>query len=169
MDPVSVGLLMALAGGAGGELGRQTWTGLGALVRRPFGRGGGGDGAAAREVGSGEAELEALVQAPDDEGRAHALSTALAVRADRDTDFRDGLDAWRERARQVVVSDGGTVNNTVSGGTQTGPVLQGRDFSGVTFTAAPVQSVVPVTGVQPGGAVPAEGRGATGAAESSVG
>ncbi|MDX6758755.1 hypothetical protein SIN09_04685 [Streptomyces sp. F8] len=40
MDPVSVGLLVALAGGVAGEVGRQAWAGLGALVRRPFGRGG---------------------------------------------------------------------------------------------------------------------------------
>lgn len=38
MEPVSVGLLAALAGGAGGELGRQVWAALSALVRRPFRR-----------------------------------------------------------------------------------------------------------------------------------
>jgi len=32
----------------------------------------------------------------------------------------------------------GNVTNTISGGTQQGPVLQGRDFSNITFGAAPV-------------------------------
>ena len=36
VDPVSVGLLVALADGVGGELGRQVWAGLGAVVLRPF-------------------------------------------------------------------------------------------------------------------------------------
>jgi hypothetical protein len=33
LEPISMGLLAALAGGAGGELGRQAWAGLSALVR----------------------------------------------------------------------------------------------------------------------------------------
>ena len=31
----------------------------------------------------------------------------------------------------------GNVTNTISGGTQYGPVLQGRDFSNITFGATP--------------------------------
>ncbi|MGW0712100.1 hypothetical protein ACWD4G_40175 [Streptomyces sp. NPDC002643] len=32
MEPISIALLAALAGGAGGEFGRQTWAGLRAAV-----------------------------------------------------------------------------------------------------------------------------------------
>ncbi|MFF4972692.1 hypothetical protein [Streptomyces sp. NPDC001083] len=133
MDPVSVGLLVALAGGAGGEVGRQVWAGLGALVRRPFRRDGSGQAPA---VSSGEAELVRLAAEPGDQGRAQALSTALAVRAVVDEDFRTHLGAWQEQAKLVRTGDG-AVTSTISGGTQNGPVLQGRDFSNLTFTAPP--------------------------------
>ncbi|MEV7939955.1 hypothetical protein AB0O82_27950 [Kitasatospora sp. NPDC088264] len=124
-------LLAALAGGAGGEAGKQVWAGLSALVRRPFQR---TDGVPA--VSSGEAELAALEQAPDPE-HAGALSTALAVRAALDSQFRTGLQQWHEQARVVRTGDG-EVTSTISGGTFHAPVLQGRDFSGISFpTASP--------------------------------
>jgi hypothetical protein len=63
LDPVSVGMLAALAGGAGGELGRQAWAALSELVRRPFGR-------RASAVTPGEPELVALSEAPGELGRA---------------------------------------------------------------------------------------------------
>lgn len=133
MDPVTVALLAAIAGGAGGEAGRQAWVGLGALVRRPFRH---DADAATPAVSSGELELAALGQTPADLARAQALSTALAVRAAVDADFRSGLAAWQEQAKLVRTGDG-DVSNTISGGTQHGPVLQGRDFSGISFTTPP--------------------------------
>ncbi|MBA4864018.1 hypothetical protein H1V43_22195 [Streptomyces sp. PSKA54] len=131
MDPVSVGLLVALAGGAGGEFGRQAWAGLSALVRRSF-----QDTEDVPAVGSGEAELAELERSPADPVRAQALSTALAVRAAVDADFRTGLEQWHERARLVRTGDG-AVDNNISGGTFHGPTLLGRDFSGISFTTAP--------------------------------
>ncbi|GHF36629.1 hypothetical protein [Streptomyces griseosporeus] len=136
MDPVSVGLLAALAGGAGGELGQQVWAGLSALVRRPFGR---DDGGRAPTHSSGEVELVGLAANPNDQDRAQALSTALAVRAAIDDDFRSRLAAWRAQA-ELVRAGGGSVTNTVSGGTQNGPVIQGRDFANLAFTTAPSPS-----------------------------
>ncbi|MFJ6892510.1 hypothetical protein [Streptomyces hokutonensis] len=130
MDPVSVGLLASLAGGAGGEVGRQVWTGLTALVRRPFHRGDDGSGG----PGPGEDELARLQQAPGDGTRAHALSTALAVRAALDPDFATALAAWHEQAKLVRTGDG-TVNNAISGGSYYAPVLQGRDFPDTTFNS----------------------------------
>jgi hypothetical protein len=135
MDPISVALLAALAGGAGGELGRQAWVGLTTLVRRPFTRGH-GESAQAPAVSSGETELVRLHEAPGDAARAQALSTALAVRAAVDAEFCSGLHQWHEQAKLVRTGDG-DVHNTVSGGTQHGPVLQGRDFSGLSFTTTP--------------------------------
>ncbi|MGW5635988.1 hypothetical protein [Streptomyces sp. NPDC003832] len=138
MDPVSVGLLVALAGGAGGELGRNAWASLTALVRRPFRRDGGGeeDGPA---TGSGEAELARLAENPDDQGTAQALSTTLAVRAALDAEFRAVLAAWQDQARRIPLDDR-AVHNSVSGGVQHGPVLQGRDFSNLTFTTTAPRS-----------------------------
>ncbi|WP_344366698.1 hypothetical protein [Streptomyces gobitricini] len=140
MDPVSVGLLAALAGGVGGEVGRQTWAGLSALVRRPFQSGRGSGQVSA--VSSGEAELVALGQAPADVTRAQALSTALAVRAAVDDEFGDGLRQWHEQAKLVRTGDGEVIN-MISGGTQNGPVVQGRDFSGISITTAPPSPAVP--------------------------
>jgi hypothetical protein len=131
MDPVTVGaVLAAIAGGAGGALGSQLWAGLGALVRRPFRRarvtGGSTDA-----VPSGSAELSALQQCPADTALALTLAQVLVARADADSEFRKDLQAWWELASQVHTS--ADVTNTVSGGSFHGPVLQGRDFIGLTF------------------------------------
>ncbi|WUG76653.1 hypothetical protein OG828_12125 [Streptomyces sp. NBC_00457] len=134
MDPISVGLLAALAGGAGGEVGRQAWAGLIALVHRPFQRGQGT--AAASAVSSGEAELARLDHAPADPACAHALSTALAARAAVDADFQASLQRWQEQARLVNTGDGG-VHNQILGGVFHGGAVQGRDFSGVSIAAPP--------------------------------
>lgn len=128
MDPVTVGaVLAAVVSGAGGALGAQVWQGACGLVRRPFHRG----HLAAR---SGEAELKALQQAPGDQ-RAVELARVLIARADGDPVFGDALVAWWEQARQVSI--GGQVTNSITGGTFQGPVLQGRDFTGLNFGQRP--------------------------------
>ncbi|MFJ6784733.1 hypothetical protein [Streptomyces yangpuensis] len=154
MDPVSVGLLVALAGGAGGEVGRQTLAGLSALVRRPFRRGDGMDGQDL-PVSSGVAELVRLEQDPADRARAQELSTALAERAVLDTGFRTGLEAWHEQAK-LVRTDDGEVNNTISGGTHH-VVLQGRNFSGLSITTSPPPPVRPPATDGDGASPPAQG------------
>jgi hypothetical protein len=141
MDPVTIGtVLAAIAGGAGGALGSQLWAGVGTLVRRPFRR--------LRSSGdsptlppNGEAELVALEQDPADERRAVALAEVLVARADADSGFRKALQDWWEQASQIRVG-GEDVANTVSGGIQYGPVLQGRDFIGLTF-GSPVPPPIP--------------------------
>lgn len=125
-------LLAALAGGAGGELGRQAWAGLTTLVRRPLTR---GRGASEPAVTSGETELVRLQEMPGDVTRAQSLSIALAVRAAVDPEFSVGLREWLQQANLVRTGDG-DVHNTISGGTQHGPVVQGRDFSGLSFTTS---------------------------------
>ncbi|MEU5578702.1 hypothetical protein ABZ791_21660 [Streptomyces huasconensis] len=133
MDPITAAALAALAGGLGGEAGRQAWQGLTALVRRPFGRAAaeGTEDGGAPQVGSGELEVAALAENPGDPVRAQALATALGVRAALDGEFRRHLEEWWQRAQ--AGSGGGNVHNSISGGTQNGPVLQGRDFSSLTF------------------------------------
>ncbi|MFI6448334.1 hypothetical protein [Kitasatospora sp. NPDC050543] len=84
-------------------------------------------------VSSGEAELTALAQAPGELERAQRLSTALAVRAALNAEFRLALESWWQQAQSVRTSEG-AVSNQVSG-TQYGPVVMGRDFSGLTITA----------------------------------
>ncbi|WP_051732177.1 hypothetical protein [Kitasatospora phosalacinea] len=109
MDPISLGLLAALAGGAGGELGKQCWNGLTALVRRPF------QHAAAAAVSSGEAELVALERDPQNAEAASRLNTALAVRAALEPEFGPELERWHGQARSVLSGD--TIHNEISGGT----------------------------------------------------
>lgn len=132
MDPITAAALAALAGGLGSEGGRQAWQGLVALVRRPFRRGAGqgGDDAGPPGISSGEREVAALEQDPSDPLRAQALATALGVRAALDGEFGARLEQWWQQARSESGSD---VHNTISGGTQNGPVVQGRDFSHLTF------------------------------------
>ena len=126
MDPISASLLTAVATGAGGELGQQLWGALRGLVRRsPT-----GEPAGSPDPATGEAELTALSAAPHDVERARALSEALRRRAEQDPLFRTHLTQWQQQA-QVLRTGDGDAHNTVSGGNQQGPIVQGRDFSGL--------------------------------------
>ncbi|CAL9508555.1 hypothetical protein SUDANB145_03569 [Streptomyces sp. enrichment culture] len=130
MDPIAAGLLVAVATGAAGEAGRQLWDVLGRLVRRAPEP---GDGTPDTRVpATGEAELAALDEAPHDMERARRLSEALGHRAVHDSEFRAELAQWQHQARILRTGDGET-SNTISGGVQHGPVLQGRDFSEIHF------------------------------------
>ena len=135
MEPISLALLAALAGGAGGEAGRQAWSTLTALVRRPFRSVGAADEEAPGSS-SGLPELQAAERAPEDTDRISALNTVLAVRAALDPEFRAGLQEWQQQAK-ATVQGSSEVHNHISGGTQHGPVIQGQNFSGITFTNQP--------------------------------
>jgi hypothetical protein len=129
MDPISTELLTALAGGVGGEAAKQAWAWLRTLVRRPA--------AADSPIASGEAELDALEHAPEDVDRSQTLSTTLAQRAALDPDFRTDLERWHQQV-QVSKSGDGDVHIEISGNPRFhGPVVQGRDFSGVSFGSPP--------------------------------
>ena len=140
MDPVTIGaVLAAIISGAGGQL----WEGMVSLIGRPFRRKGAASGDAAAEVVLvGEAELAALQQDPGDQHKAVALAEALLSRSGADDEFRQALESWWQQAEPIRASIG-AVTNTISGGTQHGPVLQGRDFSNITFGAAPATPPVP--------------------------
>jgi hypothetical protein len=71
-----------------------------------------------------------------DARRASELCAALSRRAGRDDAFRDHLAHWQERALLLHATHGNTTNS-LTGGTQNGPVVQGRDFSGLTFRTGP--------------------------------
>ncbi|MFI1926275.1 hypothetical protein [Streptomyces sp. NPDC020377] len=58
------------------------------------------------------------------------------MRASLDPDFETGLQRWLEQARPGRIGDG-EVHNEIKGGTFHGPAVQGRDFSGVSFTTPP--------------------------------
>ena len=145
MDPVTIGaVLLAVVSGAGSQLGTQLWEGVVSLIRRPFRRkaAASGDAATAEMVSAGEAELVALQQAPSDQSKAVALAEALLARSGADEEFRGALESWWRQAEPLRASIG-NVANTISGGTQQGPVLQGRDFNNITFGAAPATPPVP--------------------------
>ena len=134
MDPVTLAaVLIAVVTGASEALGGQLLTGLASLVRRPWHRKTPADDPAA--LPPGQAELTALQRSPRDPQKAAELAQALLARADTDAGFGQALHQWWEHAERVRVSLG-DVTNTVSGGTQYGPVLQGRDFTNLTFGTA---------------------------------
>jgi hypothetical protein len=131
MDPVTMGaVLAAVAGGAGGALGSQAWDGICALIRRASGHGVADDDPGAALLNS-EKALTALEQHPGDADSANELAGALITRAAADSEFQRELAAWWEQASQVQLGD--HVSNVISGGNQHGPVLQGRDFTGLNF------------------------------------
>jgi hypothetical protein len=136
MDPVTISaVILAVVSGVATEAGSSLWDGLTALVRRPFHARHPADPRSAPESG-GVAELAAVEQIPADKGRALELARVLVARADSDPSFRAELESWLGEASRVRI-ESGSVTNTISGGSQHGPVLQGRDFSNVTFGAAP--------------------------------
>ena len=134
MDPVTIGaVLLAILGGAGEGVGGKLWDGMVALVRRPFRKDiPAGDTAGVAIVDPGAVELAALQQAPGDQQRAVALAEVLLARSAADPEFRRALESWWDQAEPIRASTGG-VSNVISGGTQQGPVLQGRDFSNLSF------------------------------------
>ena len=143
MDPVTIGLVLAaIATGAGEGLGKQLWEGVVSLVRRPFHRKAAASADVAMVMPAGEAELAALEQDPGDQHKAVALAKVLLVRSSADDEFRRALESWWQQAEPIRASIG-NVANTISGGTQQGPVLQGRDFSNITFGAPPATPPVP--------------------------
>jgi hypothetical protein len=152
VDPVTLSaVLLAIVSGAAGEAGSRLWAGVSALTRRPFRHGTGTGSSAivsdpahpalaatdiAIPASGGAVELAALERSPEDHDLALTLARVLLARADADGEFGRALGQWWEQACQVRTGDG-DVSNTISGGTQHGPVFQGRDFSGLTFGAPP--------------------------------
>jgi hypothetical protein len=140
MNPITIGaVLLAVITGTSEALGSQLWQGMVSLVRRPLRRkpASGTDAAA---MPSGEVELAAMQQAPSDQQLAVALAERLLARAAADAEFGQALNDWWDQAEPVRARLGITVTNTISGGTQYGPVLQGHNFSGITFGATPTTS-----------------------------
>ena len=142
VDPVTVGaVLLAVVTGVSEALGGQLWAGVVSLVRRPFRSKQESDAAPA--VASGEAEMLALQQSRGDRQKAVALAEVLLARAEADAGFDRALKDWWAQA-EPVREKVGNVTNTISGGSQYGPVLQGRDFTGpITFGATPTPPAGP--------------------------
>jgi hypothetical protein len=124
MEPVSVDLLLAVASSVEGALGERLWSALVALAPGPI-VGDRGD----------EGEVAVLRRRPD-ERAAIALAAVLRTLADRDDDFRTALLEWCARAREAVPSRG-YVSNTITGGSQYAPVIQGRDITNLIFNVTP--------------------------------
>ena len=78
--------------------------------------------------------MVALQRSPRDQQKAVALAEVLLARAEADAGFEQELTEWWKQAEPVRASIG-NVTNTISGGTQYGPVLQGRDFGNLSFGA----------------------------------
>jgi len=124
MDPVTTGALVAAVNaavsGAGGEAGRRALESLGALARRVWRRG------EAEPAGGGP---EPVTIPYDDEERLRRLADLLVERSRQDPEFGRDLAAWLREFGEPARREQGAVHNTFSG-TASGPVIQGRDFSG---------------------------------------
>jgi hypothetical protein len=132
MDPVTVSaVLLAIISGVSGEAGAKLWDGLRRMISRPP-RTSLSETSALTVQSDGARELAALEQGTPTQQEALALANALLKRADADVSFRQDLEAWWSHASQINITAGDT-DSTITGGTQYGPVLQGRDFSGLTF------------------------------------
>ncbi|MFI2720481.1 hypothetical protein ACH5AI_29775 [Streptomyces collinus] len=106
MEPITAGLLVALASGTAGAAGEQIWASLRELVTR-------------RGSGAGAEEPAVPAEPPRTEERAGQLAALLNERAGQDPDFAAALEIWRRRADARVASPTGDVHNEISGGTQT--------------------------------------------------
>jgi hypothetical protein len=120
------------------------WAQVKGQVAALLGRDAEATGASGGETGAAQAELEEsreeLLAAREagDEGLAGDVEAALRTRLRRglraDPELADELRALLEELEpQPPVDGGGTVHNVISGGVQHGTVIQGRDFSGLTF------------------------------------
>ncbi|OEU88399.1 hypothetical protein DB35_19000 [Streptomyces abyssalis] len=125
MDTASASAIAAAVSGAassvGTEAGRHAWESLLALCRRVGGR----------QPGDG-------IALPEDEGdeeQVRVLTTRVIEESERDGDFAAGLESWAAQHGFPLRVDSGSVSNTISGDARvSGPVIQGRDFSGpITF------------------------------------
>jgi hypothetical protein len=130
VDPVTISLLLAAASGAAGAMGDQIWSGLGALARRPFHRGGGkapvltGSTAPAGSTAeSGAEEWAALAADPRDQAAAGRLAESLMAHASVDGEFSRALTAWSTVAWQEYPQVN-IVHNQISDSTVYGPVIQ---------------------------------------------
>ncbi|THA33690.1 hypothetical protein [Streptomyces sp. A1547] len=136
MEPISAALLLALATGAAGAAGGQSWEALVSLVRRWRAQGGPAEGmpTGGTDLVPAGPELTALQLQPTDENRAQTLSLALAARAGADAGFAAALETWHHQAQQAVpASATGNASTHISGGTQT-YVITNRDvFGGMNF------------------------------------
>ena len=111
VDPVSMAVLAALAGGAGGEIGRNAWSWLAGLVRRPANVDASGGPDASDDVVadpgtvSAVAELVALETCPQDLERADEFARALRVRAEADVAFARALAGWAGALQGALAAD----------------------------------------------------------------
>nr|WP_280891313.1 hypothetical protein [Streptomyces sp. LBL] len=114
----------------------ETWTQARDRVARFFARGG-DEGSAVEELGRSHQELMAARAAQDELAGAD-------IEAEWRTRLRRVLQADPQAAEELrsllaelepIIDDkqGASVHNSISGGVQNGPVIQGQHFSGLTF------------------------------------
>jgi hypothetical protein len=85
----------------------------------------------AEEAESGQAQLS--------ERTSTRVRLALEQAAEQDPEFAEALRGLVQELHELTTGSatGGAANNAISGGTFSGPVLQGRDFSGLSFASPP--------------------------------
>jgi hypothetical protein len=121
----------------------ETWTQARDRLTRFFARGGDED-TAEEELRVSRGELVAAREAEDEDAVADieaAWRTRLRRALQADPAAAEELRALlAELAPEGNGPPAGTVRNSISGGTQYGPVLQGQQFSGLTFHSSAPQA-----------------------------
>ncbi|GAA0925173.1 hypothetical protein [Nonomuraea longicatena] len=113
---VVAAVISALLGGAAGEVGRSAWSSLTGLVRRRF--------------GDGSAEAAALESAESADSQ--RVIDLMVERGGADPVFGETLTTWARETQPLL---GQTIHNTntITGGTQTGPVIQTAYIGSLNF------------------------------------
>ncbi|MFJ6214730.1 hypothetical protein ACIQGZ_15560 [Streptomyces sp. NPDC092296] len=113
----------------------ESWTQARDRVARFFARGS-GDPAPQEQLEVSRAELAAARETGDDTGAADVEAewrTRLRRLLRADPAAAAELRALLAELGPQQTEPAGSVHNTINGGVQHGPVIQGRDFSGLTF------------------------------------
>ena len=133
MDAITLGTaLSAVITGTSEALGGELWKQIVSLIRQPKQHVAAADSQGT--ISPGEPELAALQQSPHDQEKAIALAEVLLSRARADVSFERTLHTWWVHA-EPFRAGAGSVTNIISGGTQHGPVVQGKNFGSLTFGA----------------------------------
>ncbi|WP_188192159.1 hypothetical protein [Nonomuraea sp. SYSU D8015] len=108
--PTLAAVISAIVGGAAGEVGKNAWTSLTALVRRRFGD---------------DAPAVAALEGPPEE-----VTRALVDHAQADSEFQQALTKWTVDTARLIQSKH-DVSNTIGGEARiSGPVIQAGDVYG---------------------------------------
>jgi hypothetical protein len=139
MDPISVALLLAVAGGMGTGAGEEVWRGLNELVHKPFRHRAVVESVPTQLIETGVVEVARLERDHASRDAARRLAQVIAARAERDSEFSAGLQVWLDAARSTYPGNEGGVHNEmdIRNSTLHQPVIQSGSVGEINFYNGP--------------------------------